>query len=40
MLASYNAGAYKVKKYQGVPPYRETRDYVRLIFERAGRFEQ
>ncbi|MEN3585352.1 NlpC/P60 family protein [Streptomyces sp. ZYX-F-203] len=31
MLASYNAGAYAVIRYQGVPPYRETREYVRRI---------
>ncbi|GGT28063.1 hypothetical protein GCM10010271_35080 [Streptomyces kurssanovii] len=35
MLAAYNAGAYKVKKYSGVPPYEETRRYVREIRERA-----
>lgn len=31
MLASYNAGAYAVIKYGGVPPYRETQDYVTRI---------
>ncbi|MER8006182.1 bifunctional lytic transglycosylase/C40 family peptidase [Streptomyces sp. SLBN-31] len=31
MLASYNAGAYAVIKYGGVPPYRETRNYVKTI---------
>ncbi|MFF8448213.1 NlpC/P60 family protein [Streptomyces leeuwenhoekii] len=31
MLASYNAGAYAVIKYQGVPPYAETRNYVKTI---------
>ncbi|MEU0744007.1 bifunctional lytic transglycosylase/C40 family peptidase [Streptomyces sp. NPDC006134] len=31
MLASYNAGAYAVIKYQGVPPYEETRNYVKTI---------
>ncbi|MFE7895760.1 NlpC/P60 family protein [Streptomyces sp. NPDC057412] len=31
MLASYNAGAYAVIKYRGVPPYKETRNYVKTI---------
>jgi len=31
MLASYNAGAYAVIKYGGVPPYAETRNYVKVI---------
>ena len=30
-LASYNAGEGAVKKYGGVPPYRETRGYVKRI---------
>lgn len=31
MLAAYNAGAYAVIKYNGVPPYRETQNYVSTI---------
>ncbi|MFE9123591.1 NlpC/P60 family protein [Streptomyces sp. NPDC007172] len=31
MLAAYNAGAYAVIKYQGVPPYKETQGYVKTI---------
>lgn len=30
-LAAYNAGPNAVKKYDGVPPYRETQNYVRSI---------
>jgi len=31
-LAAYNAGPEAVEKHGGVPPYRETRNYVRAIW--------
>jgi hypothetical protein len=36
VLAAYNAGENAVVRYQGVPPYRETREYVRRIFTTLG----
>ena len=36
-LAGYNAGEGAVDKYNGIPPYTETQNYVRIISERYGK---
>jgi soluble lytic murein transglycosylase-like protein len=36
-LAAYNAGEAAVQRFNGIPPYRETQDYVARILRLAGR---
>ena len=32
-IAAFNAGPTVVQKYRGIPPYRETREYVKRVLE-------
>jgi soluble lytic murein transglycosylase-like protein len=32
-LASYNAGIKAVEKYAGIPPYSETKEYIRRVLD-------
>jgi soluble lytic murein transglycosylase-like protein len=37
VLAAYNAGQEALKKYKGIPPYPETREYIRRVMASYGK---
>jgi hypothetical protein len=39
-LAAYNAGAKAVEKYRGIPPYSETKEYVRRVLNYHQRYSK
>lgn len=39
-VASYNAGTGAIEKYQGIPPYKETQNYVKNVMGTAGAIHQ
>jgi len=39
-LAAYNAGEAAVERFRGIPPYRETQEYVRQVLRLAGRLAE
>ena len=36
ILAAFNSGEGAVERHRGIPPYRETRDYVRRVYSQLG----
>ena len=40
VAAAYNAGETAVERYQGVPPYEETQNYVRRVTQLYARYRK
>jgi soluble lytic murein transglycosylase-like protein len=39
-LAAYNAGSRYVRKYNGVPPFRQTKTYIHKVFKYHRQYKQ
>lgn len=39
-LAAYNAGPNAVAKYKGVPPYKETKNYIKIVIRNYKRYKK
>lgn len=40
VAAAYNAGEAAINRYRGVPPYKETKDYVKRVAQLYSRYQQ
>jgi soluble lytic murein transglycosylase-like protein len=39
-VAAYNAGPGAVKKWKGIPPYRETKNYIKKVLAYYNQYHQ